>query len=165
FVFPLLRRMGLRLGPIARITTGFGIVVCGFIYATVLQKVIYTRGPYYDFTGPSVPKGAVNDISVWYQIVPYAAIGISEIFSSATGLEFAYSQAPAELKSTLTALYLFTNCGGALIGMILAIWGGDPDVLYVFAAETAVLGVIAVVFYCCFRHYDDMIEKQHMFET
>ncbi|KAI8319761.1 hypothetical protein GQ54DRAFT_237843, partial [Martensiomyces pterosporus] len=93
-------------------------------------------------------------ISVWLQIVPYAAVAISEIFASVTGLEFAFSQAPAELKSVLTALYLFTNCGGALIGLVLSIWGGDPQVLYVFAAETAILGILAVVFYFCFRHYD-----------
>ncbi|KAJ1667515.1 hypothetical protein IW140_002095 [Coemansia sp. RSA 1813] len=164
-VFPMLRRLGFRLGPIARITTGFAIVVCGFIYVTVLQKVIYTKGPYYDFTRPGTPEGATNDISVWLQIVPYAAVAISEIFASVTGLEFAFSQAPAELKSVLTAVFLFTNCGGALIGMILAIWGGDPDVLYVFAAETAILGVMAVVFYFCFRHYDDIVAEQKQFEA
>ncbi|KAJ2039867.1 hypothetical protein IW146_002337 [Coemansia sp. RSA 922] len=165
FVFPLLRRCGLRMGPIARITTGFVIVVCGFIYVTVLQKIIYTKGPYYDFTGPDVPVGATNDISVWFQIVPYAAVAISEIFASVTGLEFAFSQAPAELKSVLTAVFLFTNCGGALIGLILAIWGGDPQVLYVFAAETAVLGVMSVVFYFCFRHYDVALAEQEQFHS
>ncbi|KAJ2784261.1 hypothetical protein H4R18_001249 [Coemansia javaensis] len=164
-VFPLLRRLGFRMGPIARITTGFVIVVCGFIYVTVLQKFIYKTGPYYDFTGPDVPKDAWNDISVWYQIIPYAAVGISEIFASVTGLEYAYSQAPAELKSSLTALFLFTNCGGALIGMILAIWGGDPEVLYVFAAETVILGVLAAVFYFCFRHYDDRIAEQEQYDA
>ncbi|KAJ1819436.1 hypothetical protein LPJ60_003770 [Coemansia sp. RSA 2675] len=165
FVFPLLRRCGLRMGPIARITTGFVIVVCGFIYVTVLQKVIYTKGPYYDFTGPNIPVGATNDISVWFQIVPYAAVAISEIFASVTGLEFAFSQAPAELKSVLTAVFLFTNCGGALIGLILAIWGGDPQVLYVFAAETAVLGVMTIVFYFCFRHYDVALAEQEQFDS
>ncbi|KAJ2486846.1 hypothetical protein IWW37_005474 [Coemansia sp. RSA 2050] len=165
FVFPLLRRCGLRMGPIARITTGFVIVVCGFIYVTVLQKVIYTKGPYYDFTGPNIPVGATNDISVWFQIVPYAAVAISEIFASVTGLEFAFSQAPAELKSVLTAVFLFTNCGGALIGLILAIWGGDPEVLYVFAAETAVLGAMTIVFYFCFRHYDVALAEQEQFDS
>ncbi|KAJ2749519.1 hypothetical protein GGI19_005618, partial [Coemansia pectinata] len=122
-------------------------------------------GPYYDFTGPDVPVGATNDISVWFQIVPYAAVAISEIFASVTGLEFAFSQAPAELKSVLTAVFLFTNCGGALIGLILAIWGGDPQVLYVFAAETAVLGVMSVVFYFCFRHYDVALAEQEQFHS
>ncbi|KAJ2853940.1 hypothetical protein FB639_006457 [Coemansia asiatica] len=146
FVFPLLRHLGFCMGPVARITTGFVIL------------------PYFDFTGPDVPEGATNDISVWLQIVPYAAVAISEISSSVTGLEFAFSQAPAELKSVLTALYLFTNCGGGpLIGLILAIWGGDPQVLYVFAAETSVLGVLTIVFYVCFRHYDDMIAEQEQF--
>ncbi|KAJ2307401.1 hypothetical protein IWW55_000993 [Coemansia sp. RSA 2706] len=165
FVFPLLRRMGFRLGPIARITTGFAIAVCGFIYVTVLQKVIYTRGPYYDFTGPNVPDDATNDISVWLQIVPYAVVAISEIFTSVTGLEFAFSQAPAELKSVLTAVFLFTNCGGSLIGMILGIWSSDPQVLYVFAAQTIILGVLAAIFYWCFHHYDSMVATQEQYNT
>ncbi|KAJ2529820.1 hypothetical protein IWW43_004686 [Coemansia sp. RSA 1935] len=163
YVFPLLRRMGFKMGPIVRITTGFAIAVGGFIYVTILQKIIYTRGPYYDFTGPNVPANATNDISVWLQIVPYAVVAISEIFTSVTGLEFAFSQAPAELKSVLTAVFLFTNCGGSLIGMVLGIWSSDPQVLYVFAAQTIILGVLAVVFYFCFRHYDAMVAEQEQF--
>ncbi|KAI9476688.1 hypothetical protein LPJ78_003667 [Coemansia sp. RSA 989] len=165
FVFPLLRRMGFRMGPIVRITTGFAIAVCGFIYVTILQKVIYTKRPYFDFTGDDVPEGAFNDISVWLQIVPYGIIAISEIFTSVTGLEFAFSQAPAELKSVLTAVYLFTNCGGSLIGMILGIWSSDPEVLYVFAAQTIILGVLAIIFYFCFRHYDNIVAKQEQFNS
>ncbi|KAJ2506466.1 hypothetical protein IWW47_001570 [Coemansia sp. RSA 2052] len=165
FVFPLLRRMGLRMGPIARITTGFSIVVCAFVYVTILQKVIYTTGPYYDFTAPGTPEGATNDISVWFQIVSYAAVAIAEIFASVTALELAFSQAPTELKSVLTAVYLSTICGGSLIGMVLAIWGGDPQVLYVFAAETAVLAIVTAVFYFCFQHYDDIVTKQDQFKS
>ncbi|KAJ2013921.1 hypothetical protein GGI14_005127 [Coemansia sp. S680] len=165
FVFPLLRRCGLRMGPIVRITTGYSIVVCAFIYVTVLQKVIYSTGPYYDFTGPDVPVGATNDISVWYQIVPYAAIAVAEIFASVTALELAYSQAPTELRSVLTAVYLSTICGGSLIGMVLALWGGDPQVLYVFAGETVVLGVLTVVFYFSFHHYDSIVAKQEQFKS
>ncbi|KAJ2876301.1 hypothetical protein GGH93_000878 [Coemansia aciculifera] len=165
FVFPLLRRMGLRMGPIVRITTGYSIVVCAFIYVTVLQKVIYTTGPYYDFTAPGTPEGATNDISVWYQIVPYAAIAVAEIFASVTALELAYSQAPTELRSVLTAAYLSTICGGSLIGMVLALWGGDPQVLYVFAGETVVLAIMTVVFYFSFRHYDGIVAKQEQFKS
>ncbi|KAJ1838135.1 hypothetical protein LPJ70_005584, partial [Coemansia sp. RSA 2708] len=82
------------------------------------------------------------------------------IFTSVTGLEFAFSQAPAELKSVLTAVFLFTNCGGSLIGMILGIWSSDPQVLYVFAAQTIILGVLAAIFYWCFHHYDSMVATQ-----
>ncbi|KAJ2486018.1 hypothetical protein IWW37_005762 [Coemansia sp. RSA 2050] len=165
FVFPFLRRMGLRMGPIVRITTGFSIVVCAFVYVTVLQKVIYSTGPYYDFTGPATPAGATNDISVWYQIVPYAAIAVAEIFASVTALELAYSQAPPELKSVLTAVYLSTVCAGSLIGMILALWGGDPQVLYVFAGETIVLAIMTAIFYFSFHHYDDIVAKQEQLKS
>ncbi|KAJ2841470.1 hypothetical protein J3B02_005881 [Coemansia erecta] len=42
FVFPLLRHLGFCMGPVARITTGFVILVLvlGFVYVTVLQKII-----------------------------------------------------------------------------------------------------------------------------
>ncbi|KAJ1727151.1 hypothetical protein LPJ61_004728 [Coemansia biformis] len=160
FIFPLLRRMGLRLGPVARIAIGFAIVVCALAYAAILQKVIYTRAPYYDFNGPNVPTGSTNDISIWHQAVPYSLIGISEIFTSVAGLEFAFTQAPEELRSILTALNLATICGGTLGGIIVSPWSKDPYVVYVFAGEAALLGVMTVVFYTCFRHYDGAAAEQ-----
>ncbi|KAJ2815571.1 hypothetical protein FBU31_006880, partial [Coemansia sp. 'formosensis'] len=98
-------------------------------------------------------------------IVPYASIAVAEIFASVTALELAYSQAPMELRSVLTAAYLSTVCGGSLIGMVLALWGGDPQVLYVFAGETVVLAVMTVVFYFNFRHFDDIVAKQDQFKS
>lgn len=157
FIFPFLRNRGFRLGPITRITTGFIIVIIGFIYVTVLQKVLYNTGPYYDFTNvPSDVKIPVNDLSVWWQMPPYAIIAISEIFSSATGLEFAYKQAAPELKSIVMSLFLLTNCGGSLIGMLLAIWSKDPYFVTIFAVQTSVLAVITVIFWYLFKKYDDV---------
>ncbi|KAJ2767750.1 hypothetical protein IWQ56_003207 [Coemansia nantahalensis] len=154
-VLPFVRRRGLRVGPIVRIAIGFGFNVAALAYAAALQKVIYTRGPYYDFSGPGVPAGAINDISIWHQAVPYTLVGISEIFASVAGLEYAFTQAPAELRSTLSALNLATICGGTLGGIIVAPWSKDPTIVYVFAAEAAILGALTIIFYMCFRHYDE----------
>ncbi|KAJ2716376.1 hypothetical protein H4R19_000689 [Coemansia spiralis] len=159
-VLPFLRRRGFRLGPIARIAIGFAVSVCALAYAAILQKVIYTKGPYYDFSGPNVPTNAVNDISIWHQVVPYTLVGISEIFTSVAGLEYAFTQAPAELRSTLTALNMVTICGGTLGGIIVSPWSKDPTVVYVFAAEAALLAALAVAFYACFRRYDDESDDQ-----
>ncbi|KAJ2780054.1 hypothetical protein H4R18_003669 [Coemansia javaensis] len=155
YAFPLLRRMGLRLGPITRITIGFGIVACAVAYAAVLQRVIYSRGPYYDFSGPDVPAGATNNISIWLQVVQYSLTGLSEVFVSITGLEYAFTQAPAELRSVLTALNLATICGGTLGGIILSPLSKDPSVMYVFAGEAAAMAALALAFYLCFRRHDD----------
>ncbi|KAI9598148.1 hypothetical protein BDF19DRAFT_411488 [Syncephalis fuscata] len=158
FIFPALRRCGLRLGPITRITIGFGIVTAGFVYVTVLQHFLYQTGPYYDFT--TVPKDVekpFNNLSVWWQVPPYIAIGISEIFASATGLEFAYKRATPELKSIVMSLFLLTNCGGSLIGLILAEWSTDPYFVTIFGIETAAMAVVTAVFYWCFRHLDNVV--------
>jgi len=131
----------------------------GFIYVTVLQAVLYNTGPWYNFTdltGLPPNTDPVNDLAVWWQMPPYAVIAISEIFASATGLEFAFKQAAPELKSIVMALFLLTNCGGSLIGMFLAIWSFDPYFVTVFAVQTAMLAVITVIFYFLFRKLDDV---------
>ncbi|KAG0329075.1 peptide transporter ptr2, partial [Podila humilis] len=148
FLFPVLRKAGFKLGPINRIVIGFVIVTCCFVYVTVLQHFLYEAGPYYDFTGtnpntgetivlPTPPEPMINDITIWLQLPAYIFIGISEIFASATGLEFAFRSAAPELKSVVMSLFLATNAFGSLIGMILAIWSNDPNFVYVYAAQAA----------------------------
>ncbi|PVU86383.1 hypothetical protein BB559_006532 [Furculomyces boomerangus] len=160
FLFPFLVKRGIYLGPIKRITIGFVIVCVTFAYVSIIQKKVYNTKPYFDFTGPNVPTLAINDISVWWQVPAYLGIGISEIFASITGLEYAFSQAPNELKSALSALFLFTNAGGSLIGLILSIWSGDPAVLYTFIAQSILLFVVTVIFWFCFKHYDEEVRQQ-----
>lgn len=166
FIFPWLRKMGFRLGPINRIVIGFCIVTFCFVYVTVLQHFLYSAGPYYNFSGKG-PDGQtivlppleemINNVSIWTQIPAYILIGISEIFSSATGLEFAFRSAAPELKSVVMALFLATNAFGALIGMILAIWSSDPNFVYLYAAQAAAMFVVTTFFAWRFSKLDDMI--------
>ena len=169
FVFPMLRKAGYRLGPVTRIIIGFCIVSFCFIYVTVLQHFLYKSGPYYDFTGkdphdpnhhivvPDVSE-AINDLTIWAQLPAYLLIGISEIFASATGLEFAFKSAAAELKSVVMSLFLATNAIGSLIGMILAIWSNDPNFVYLYAAQAAAMIIMTVLFAWRFAKLDDYVD-------
>ncbi|KAI9596203.1 POT family-domain-containing protein [Syncephalis fuscata] len=155
-IIPFLRRRGFRLGPITRITIGFAIVTCGFVYATIMGHVLYNTGPFYDFANQKNPDGDFqNDLSIWWQFVPYVAIGISEIFASATGLEFAYKSATPELKSIVMSLFLLTNCGGSLIGLAVGSLSTDPYIVVLLGVETAVMAAFTVLFYYLFRHLDN----------
>ncbi|KAF9941882.1 peptide transporter ptr2 [Mortierella antarctica] len=168
-VFPLLRKAGFRLGPVNRIIIGFTIVTFCFVYVTVLQHFLYKSAPYYDFSGkdpndpnhhiviPSDITLVINEISIWTQLPAYILIGISEIFASATGLEFAFRSAAPELKSVVMALFLATNAFGSLIGMILAIWSNDPNFVYVYAAQAVAMSIMTVLFAWKFAKLDDHI--------
>ncbi|KAG0267505.1 hypothetical protein BG011_004539 [Mortierella polycephala] len=168
-IFPILRKAGFRLGPINRIIIGFSIVTFCFIYVSVLQNFLYKSGPYYDFSGKdpndptrviSIPSDiimVINDLSIWTQLPAYILIGISEIFASATGLEFAFRSAAPELKSVVMSLFLATNAFGSLIGMILAIWSNDPNFVYVYAAQAVAMFIVTIFFAWRFAHLDNNI--------
>ena len=44
-------------------------------------------------------------MNIMWQILPYALLTMGEVLVSATGLEFAYSQAPAAMKGTITSFW------------------------------------------------------------
>ncbi|KAF9905510.1 peptide transporter ptr2 [Lobosporangium transversale] len=169
FIFPLLRKAGFRLGPINRIVIGFCIVTFCFVYVTVLQHFLYKSGPYYDFSGkdpndptrtiiiPQKPNYPINDLTIWTQMPAYIFIGISEIFASATGLEFAFKSAAPELKSVVMSLFLATNAFGSLIGMILAIWSNDPNFVYVYGAQAGAMFIVTIFFAWRFARLDDIV--------
>ncbi|KAF9343970.1 peptide transporter ptr2 [Mortierella sp. AD094] len=168
-IFPILRKAGFKLGPINRIVIGFSIVTFCFVYVTVLQNFLYKSGPYYDFSGkdpndpnhtivlPTDTTQIINDLTIWTQLPAYILIGISEIFASATGLEFAFKSAAPELKSVVMALFLATNAFGALIGMILAIWSNDPNFVYVYGAQAGAMFIVTIFFAWRFSHLDNII--------
>ena len=60
-----------------------------------------------------------NTVSVLWLIPQYVVITISEVLNSVTGLEFAYSQAPASMKSTVQSFWLLTTCIGNIIVIFL----------------------------------------------
>jgi len=90
FIFPFFEKIGLKPTPLRKIGAGlFLIGICFVIIATVQE---------------SVDKG--GHPSVWWQILAYIILSMSEILVSITCLEYAYTHSPATMKSTMSALYL-----------------------------------------------------------
>ncbi|CAL8267515.1 unnamed protein product [Lota lota] len=61
-----------------------------------------------------------NNVHIAWQIPQYLLITIGEVMFSVTGLEFSYSQAPANMKSVLQAGWLLTVAFGNVIVLIVA---------------------------------------------
>jgi POT family proton-dependent oligopeptide transporter len=53
-------------------------------------------------------------VNIAWQVLPYALLTLGEVLVSATGLEFAYSQAPASMKGTLMSFWLLAVTVGNL---------------------------------------------------
>ena len=95
-IYPLIRKLGLNFTPLKRIYFGYMLATCAMIAAEVIQYYIYKMSPCGDHAGTCDNPAPIN---VWVQAVPYVLIAFSEIFTSITGYEYAYSKAPKNMKS------------------------------------------------------------------
>jgi POT family proton-dependent oligopeptide transporter len=94
-------------------TTAFMFMAAGMAYAAGIEKLIYTRGPC--FSHPKACDAGIvgrdsgvvqyrpNDISVWVQIPFHALVATGEIFGFVALNEFAYPEAPADMKTLMKA--------------------------------------------------------------
>jgi len=88
-LYPLLRKAGLEPTPLRRMGTGIAFSGLAWIAVAMLQ----------------VTMDGGQKLPVLYQSLPYALLTFGEVLVSATGLEFAYSQAPAKLKGVLMSFW------------------------------------------------------------
>ncbi|WPH02450.1 POT family protein [Acrodontium crateriforme] len=165
-VYPPLRKAGIELKPIMRISIGFMLAALCMAYAAIVQHLVYQSGPCYDNPlncpaalahTPNLP----NNIHIAVQSPAYVFIGLSEIFISVTGLEYAYTKSPPSMKSFVQSLYLFTNAFGSAINEALNPVLVNPKFLWMYTGVACFTAVIGVVFYFLFRHYDDDEEKMY----
>jgi len=57
---------------------------------------------------------AGTTVQIAWQLLPYMFLTLGEVLVSATGLEFAYSQAPAAMKGALMSFFNLTITVGSL---------------------------------------------------
>jgi POT family proton-dependent oligopeptide transporter len=95
-VYPVVERMGIKTTPLRRIGAGLIMIICSFIVIALIQR--------------SVDAG--SHPSVWWQVLAYLILSGSEVLVSITCLEYAYTQAPVSMKSTMGAIWLLTIAVG-----------------------------------------------------
>lgn len=98
--YPLLDKMGFKTTPIFRMTWGMFVAAASFAMIGGLQMWM---------------DGSENKINVMWQFFPYLVITMAEVMISITGLEFAYTQAPRSMKSSVMSIWLLTVFFGNLI--------------------------------------------------
>ena len=118
-IYPALRRAGINFSPIKRVTFGFFTGSAAMVWAAVVQHYIYKRNPcgYHVSTCADADGNPItSDLNVWIQTGSYVLIAFSEIFASITGLEYAFTKAPKNMRSLVMSIFLFISAISSAIG-------------------------------------------------
>ena len=138
-IYPALRRVGIKFKPITRITMGFFFAAMSMVYAAIVQHIIYVSPPCYNApeacAAGTLPDGTTlpNKVHVAVQTPAYLFIGLSEIFASITGLEYAFTKAPPSMKSFVMSMYLLTSAFGSALASALTPTAVDPKLLWMYS--------------------------------
>jgi POT family proton-dependent oligopeptide transporter len=129
-VYPLLEKLGVKVTALRRMTAGMLIATLSFVAVALIQAAIDEAGP--------------GQVSMLWQAVPYLIITVAEVLVSITGLEFAYSQAPKRMKSTIMGFWLLTIAFGNILVSLLAEFGKLPlaQFFWLFAGLMLLAGLL-----------------------
>ncbi|KAG5931157.1 hypothetical protein E4U53_001933 [Claviceps sorghi] len=156
-LYPMLRRAKIRYGPVARITTGFLIsTLAGVAYAVLCYKA-YQTSPcgWYASTDPRcVDNDLFSPISLWWETVPFALGGVSELFFNVPAYGIAYSRSPANMRGLVSAIYLFNSGFANIVNLAASAVIVDPYLVWDFGGPAIVGAIVTVVFWFLFKHID-----------
>lgn len=103
-VYPFFEnKLGIKTTPLRRIGAGLVLTGLSFVIIALLQT--------------EIDKG--SHPSVWWQILAYVILSAGEVLVSITGLEYAYTQSPKSMKSTMSAIWLLTVAIGNVFVAII----------------------------------------------
>lgn len=130
WVYPTVEKMGVQLTQLRKMSIGMFFAAVSFVFMALIQ---------YKLDGGT-------QLNVAYQVFPYLALTIAELLISITGLEFAYTQAPRTMKSTIMGLWFLSISLGNLIAGVVAAWNkfeGGHFFMF-FAALTFIFAIVFI---------------------
>jgi POT family proton-dependent oligopeptide transporter len=97
-IYPFFEKLGIKTTPLRRIGAGLVVTALSFVIIALIQTSIDHGG----------------HPSIWWQVFAFIVLSAGEVLVSITGLEYAYTQAPISMKSTMSAIWLLTVAAGNL---------------------------------------------------
>ena len=157
FLYPGLERLRIRFTPLRRIAWGFALSAASMVAACVTQYYIYKMSPCGHYAGTPDADGNLCDpapINVWVQTIPYILIAFSEIFASITGLEYAFTKAPKNMRSVVTSVFLFMSAISYAIGEAFVSLSADPLLIWNYMTIAILAALAGMGFWAAHRKLD-----------
>ncbi|EXJ72471.1 uncharacterized protein A1O5_04975 [Cladophialophora psammophila CBS 110553] len=166
-IYPSLRKRGVKLTPIRKITLGFWLGAAAMVYAAFLQRYIYMHNEcgYYPSEGQDLPGSGGSSssrdcppasISIAYQAPIYLLVAISEILASITSIEYAFTKAPRNMRSMVQAFSLCMSAVANVIGEGFLWLARDPYLVWNFG----VMGAVAFLAGCMFWWFNRGLDAE-----
>ena len=142
-IYPFCEKvLKINMTPLRKIGAGMFVAALSFVMVAMIQ----------------VALDSGNKLHVLWQTIPFLVITMAEVMVSITGLEFAYTQAPRSMKSTIMSMWLLTVFFGNMITAYIAkinVFQG-PTFFMFFAILMAVFAGIFVVMAKNYKQHDFM---------
>ncbi|SJL03952.1 probable PTR2-Di-and tripeptide permease [Armillaria ostoyae] len=157
FIYPALKRAGINFSALKKITGGFLTAAAAMIWAVVVQHYIYKTNP----CGKSAStcedadgNALVSPLNVWIQTGSYVLIAFSEILASITGLEYAFTKAPKNMRSLVMSVFLFMSALASALGEAFVALAADPLLEWNYGVFAVMSGIAGVLFWFSVRKLD-----------
>jgi POT family proton-dependent oligopeptide transporter len=137
-LFPLVERLGVTVTPLRKMASGIAFSGLAWVLVALLQVQVEAL------------KGHGEQVPVLFQMAPYALLTFGEVLVSATGLEFAYSQAPARMKSAVAAFWSLAVTVGNLWVLVVNATVKSPTVTRAIEAQGHSVLVSQMAFFAAF---------------
>ena len=133
--YPLLERAGIRMTSLRKMGCGFFLAGASFLAAAWVQARLDAHEP----------------LSVGWQFLQYGLLTAGEVLISTTGLAFAFTQAPARLKSIIMSFWSLAVALGNLFAALCmrinahSVRATKLQELFFYAAVVTVAGIMFVI--------------------
>ena len=135
-VYPGLVRVGVKVTPLGKMSLGMFLTALSFVVMAGIQAVI---------------DGGARPHVLW-QVLPILLLTMGEVMISVTRLEFAFTQAPKTMKSTIMSFWLLTSAIGNLVAALVSQWNRFHGAAY-FGFFAVLMLFCAVGFVLLSRRY------------
>lgn len=158
-VYPGLAKLGIRFTPIRKISCGFLCAALSMVVAAVIQSEIYKQSICGTRASSRECRKTPPDLLVWIQTPAYVLIALSEVFASITGLEYAFTKAPKNMRGLVTGVFWFVHAFSSAIAQAFVLLAKDPLLIWLYTTIACISAAGGIGFWLNFRKLDGEEEQ------